>query len=222
MTAISRDHEDAIELTWRNYDRIAARFHERTREMGNDRIREFVDLLRERPDPRVLDVGCGAGRDVETFAEAGIDAVGIDLSGEMVALARENVPGAAFERMDMRRLAFPAGTFDGVWSKDSLHHVPRAEMDALLGEIRRVLEADGLLFVEVREGETEGLERTDDYDEPIRRFVSYWREDELADRLRAAGFAVVESTAEADRWTDTGEKRPFRKLRVLCRSTGSA
>lgn len=221
MCRDSEDYERAIETTRENYDKIADSFDVRTREMHNEEIWTFISLLQNRDDPTVLDVGCGAGRDVKIFAEENIDAVGIDFSSGMVDLARENVPEAEFERMDMRSLDFPPGSFDGVWSKDSLHHVPRGQIGDLLVEIHRVLETDGVFFSEVREGHSEGLERTDDYADPIQRFVTYWQEDEFSSLLSGAGFDVIESKAVPDEWADTGEKRPFRKIRVLCRkSTG--
>ena len=65
------------------------------------------------PGARVLDLGCGTG--VPTagmLAESGLEAVGIDVSTEMLALARRNVPAGRFVAMDALELDGTLGRFD--------------------------------------------------------------------------------------------------------------
>ncbi len=65
---------------------------------------------------RVLDVGCGPGRHAYEFARRGIEAHGVDISQTFVDLATDGAPpGATFERLDARRLAFD-GEFDAAVS----------------------------------------------------------------------------------------------------------
>ena len=66
------------------------------------------------PGDRVLDVGCGPGRHAHELARRGVVVHGIDISARFVELAAEHAPpGATFERLDARHLAFD-GTFDAV------------------------------------------------------------------------------------------------------------
>jgi len=80
---------------------------------GTEQEVEFlVDALALEPGQRVLDVGCGPGRHALALARRGIEAVGVDLSPDFVALARdaaaaERLP-ATFEELDLRDLAFDA------------------------------------------------------------------------------------------------------------------
>jgi Methylase involved in ubiquinone/menaquinone biosynthesis len=70
---------------------------------------------------RVLDLGCGTG--VPTagmFAESGIEVVGIDVSTEMLALARRNVPTGRFVAMDAMELDDTLGRFDAACAFFSL------------------------------------------------------------------------------------------------------
>jgi len=67
----------------------------------------LVDALGLRPGMRVLDVGCGPGRHAHALAGRGIEAHGIDVSARFVELAAAGAPpGATFERLDARALAF--------------------------------------------------------------------------------------------------------------------
>jgi SAM-dependent methyltransferase len=75
----------------------------------------LVDALGLQARERVLDVGCGPGRHALTLARRGLDVVGVDLSEDFIALAREaaaqeEVP-AVFEVLDVRDLAYD-GEFD--------------------------------------------------------------------------------------------------------------
>jgi SAM-dependent methyltransferase len=67
----------------------------------------LVDALGLQPGMRVLDVGCGPGRHAHALAALGIEVAGIDISQRFVDLAAEHAPpGATFQRVDARALAF--------------------------------------------------------------------------------------------------------------------
>lgn len=72
----------------------------------------LVDTLGLEAGERVLDVGCGPGRHARALARRGIDVVGVDLSGDFVALARDAAAAdglrARFEVADVRDLAYDA------------------------------------------------------------------------------------------------------------------
>lgn len=146
------------------------------------RQREFflMNLL----GPRVLDLGCGPGRDAKAFAGEGCAVTGIDLSAAMLDIAQSLVPRARFVRMDMRRLGFTAGSFHGVWACTSLLHLPRSEAPAALKEIHRVLVPGGFLFLSLKEGEGEKFTETG-------TFCAYYRVEELQRLVREAGFEVL-------------------------------
>ena len=73
---------------------------------------------------RVVDLGCGAGRDYPAFEERGIDYLGVDASEGMLTVARERFPSANFEAQDLCALDLPARSFDGAFANASLQHVP--------------------------------------------------------------------------------------------------
>ena len=84
---------------------------------------------------RVLDLGCGVGHSYERLGPR--ETVGVDLDAEALAdQARETVVA------DMRALPFASGSFGSVVAVHSIEHV--AEADRVLGEVRRVLEPNGV------------------------------------------------------------------------------
>ena len=70
-------------------------------------VDHLMGALRLAPGMRLLDVGCGPGRHAQEFARRGVEVHGIDISERFVELATAAaVPGATFERLDARALAF--------------------------------------------------------------------------------------------------------------------
>jgi SAM-dependent methyltransferase len=110
--------------------------------------RAAVEWLTARlaPGARVLDVGSGTGRPVaETLVRAGFEVTGIDVSGTMVALAREQVPGARFERCDVREFEPPAGGFDAVCAFFPLLMMSRSDASGALRRMADWLAPGGFL-----------------------------------------------------------------------------
>jgi ubiquinone/menaquinone biosynthesis C-methylase UbiE len=106
------------------------------------------------PGARVLDLGCGTG--VPTagmLAESGLEIVGIDVSTEMLALARRNVPTGRFVAMDVMELDGTLGRFDGVCAFFSLLMLRRADVPRVLRRLRSVLEPAGLVTIGMVEGD---------------------------------------------------------------------
>jgi ubiquinone/menaquinone biosynthesis C-methylase UbiE len=176
------------------YDQIAARFAERNAEMLPYVVDAATRLLARieacgRQDKLILDLGCGAGRDMAWLEAHGMTAVGADLSMGMLAEAQKRVLGGLLQ-LDMRRLAFPNQQFAAVWCQAALLHIPKAQAAGVLAEMARVLLEQGLLYVSTQRGDTEGFE-TRAY-EPQERYYVHYQPEELAGVLRGAGFSVVD------------------------------
>jgi SAM-dependent methyltransferase len=77
----------------------------------------FAEVLRRLgagPGTKLLDVGCGSGYAARMAAEFGAEVTGIDVTPELLEIARERLPGAEFVEGDMDSLPFPDESFDGV------------------------------------------------------------------------------------------------------------
>ena len=111
-------------------------------------------LRRYGSGPRVLDIGCGTGRDAAYLHAAGRTVTGADLSGAMLAHASREHPGPEYLRADLREFDLGAWRFDAVVCLDSalLYCRTDAELDSFLASCRRCLAPGGLLVAEMRNG----------------------------------------------------------------------
>lgn len=110
----------------------------------------LLELLAGRPIRNLLDIGTGTGRIIEILGPHAAHAVGVDLSREMLAVARSNLDRAELRhclvrQADMYRLPFPNGSFDVVTVHQVLHYAEQPQ--AALAEAARVLAPGGRLAV---------------------------------------------------------------------------
>jgi SAM-dependent methyltransferase len=103
-------------------------------------------LRPDRTPLRLLDAGCGTGRNLEDLARFG-RAAGVDLSPDAIRFCRRR--GAAAVRAGLLHLPFPDATFDCVTSFDVVYHAWVTDDRAAVREMARVLRPGGLLFVRV-------------------------------------------------------------------------
>ena len=101
-------------------------------------------LFGEKHGMKVLSVGCGSGEFEKFIQNQGNSVVGIDISDELVKIARSQ--GIDAEICDVRSLCFKDGSFDACFCGAVLHHVPN-EIEITLKEIHRVLKSEGKFLV---------------------------------------------------------------------------
>lgn len=95
---------------------------------------------------KFVDIGCGTGRPVcSSLADAGHDVLGIDVSSAMIAAARERVPNARFQQMDVRDFDPPQQSLDAASVYFSLlADVTQEEIKGFIAKIYRLLKPGGL------------------------------------------------------------------------------
>ncbi|MEV0675709.1 class I SAM-dependent methyltransferase [Actinosynnema sp. NPDC050436] len=120
-------------------------------------IRLLLDRL---PDSaRVLDIGSGTGKPVAAdLTAAGHRVLGVDVSGEMVSIAREQVPDADFVHADIREWDSADGSWDAVVAFFPFLQMTRADAVEVLGNTARWLKPDGLVALITVPVDVEGLE----------------------------------------------------------------
>jgi len=143
----NRDGLDAImRRTLAHYERNARQFFAGT--IDHDVSQNVAALLGaiEAPAPfTLLDLGCGPGRDLKTFSALGHRAIGLDGSGEFVAMAHA-YSGCEVWQQDFLHLELPPALFDGVFANASLFHVPSAALPGVLAALHGAIKPGGVLF----------------------------------------------------------------------------
>lgn len=129
-----------------HYEHNARGFWEGTRDHDvSQNYAALLDALDNKPGLRILDLGCGPGRDLAAFKRMGHQPVGLDGCAAFVRMARSHA-GCEVILQDFFELALAEHRFDGVFANASLFHVPRASLPAVLAELARVLVPGGVLF----------------------------------------------------------------------------
>ena len=141
-----KDLAKTSSITLGHYDQRAEIFWRDTRDHDvSQNIDALLQSLIGSAPFRVLDFGCGPGRDLITFKELGQEAIGLDGSERFVAMAREH-SGCEVWCQDFLKLDLPAEYFDGIFANASLFHVPSQELPRVLRELYAALKPDGVLF----------------------------------------------------------------------------
>jgi SAM-dependent methyltransferase len=136
-----------------SYDTDASGYAEKVRGLlaGKPYLRAtlalFAELVHVAGGGSVADVGCGPGYVTRYLHDAGVDAFGIDLSPEMIAIARRDYPDLRFEVGTMTDLDLADDSVVGIIAFWSVIHVPDDAIPGVFEQFRRVLRPQGLLLV---------------------------------------------------------------------------
>ena len=130
-----------------------------------DLLEKFIELT---DGQKVLDAGCGTGRDTEYFQDKGFEAVGIDLAEGMIEHAKENKEGL-FYRMDIKDLDFENGEFSGVWANTVIQFFPPEQMPEIIDELKRALKPGGTFYISFKIGE--GTVNREAYGSEVKQYL---------------------------------------------------
>ncbi len=182
--------------TIKNYDKIAKPYAEYTFErILQYQLTQFTSFLPKKA--KILDIGSGSGRDVHYLMEEGHEAVGIDLSKNLVKEAKKLVKKGNFIHMDMLDLDFQNESFDGIWCHATLCHILKEDALKALKEMNRVLKSGGIVYIGLREGTGEKMVRYLKSGN-LPKFFAFYTQTELEQLMEEAGFEVLNSYSERD------------------------
>lgn len=146
----------------------------------SDARNRFIAYLR--PGSRILDLGCGSGRDSSAFRDMGFDVTPVDGSDGMCRMAERNTG------LKVRHLLFSDldyhGCFDGVWACSSLLHVPSGELPDIMAKVHEAMVPGGSFYLTFKEGDFEG--------ERDGRHYTDMTFDSLSGLVGGCGFRAVE------------------------------
>ena len=137
---------------------------------------------------RILDAGCGSGRDSKAFIKKGYSVVAFDASREMCKKASELI-GQEVWQMKFEEMSFD-DEFDGVWACASLLHVSESDLQEIFEKIHKALKEQGILYASFKYGEGERGRGE-------RNFTDF-TEESIKPILIMSGFEVIDSGITSD------------------------
>ena len=179
-----QDLDEIAALTLGYYDSRADDFWEGTRNHDvAQNIAALLENIQATPPFKILDFGCGPGRDLKVFAELGHIATGLEGAGRFAAMARA-YSGCEVLQQDFLKLELPEAHFDGVFANAAMFHLPSQELPRVLNELRATLKPGGVLFCSNPHGQDqEGWNGG--------RYGTYYAPDTWIGLVGAAGFVEL-------------------------------
>lgn len=135
------------------YSKGAEKFAEKYSEgkIDPDYLEMIEDFAEKTETGKILDAGCGPGRDSKILTEKGFNVTGLDLSEEMIEIARQKK--GEYHVMDVRDLEFEDEKFDGVLANQLIIFFNGEERKQAFKELERVLKPGGTIFLGLKKGE---------------------------------------------------------------------
>lgn len=159
-----------------------------------DLRQKFVDLLKSENKKTILELGSGAGLDAKFFQDSGFAVLATDLSPEMVKMCQKR--GLDAKVVDLYDLTSLNTQYDGIFSLNVLLHVPRKDLDKVLGNIADALEEDGIFFYGVYGGIDKEEVITDKSKMGLPRLFSFLSDESIKEvtkqRFEIIDFATID------------------------------
>lgn len=171
-------------ITVAHYNDHADSFWKGTRDHDVSQNRDaLLQHIRGSAPFRLLDFGCGPGRDLKEFRELGHEAIGLEGAERFVELAHR-YSGCEVWQQDFLTLELPPEFFDGIFANASLFHVPSQELPRVLRELWAALKPEGVLFSSNPRGENEEGWNGE-------RYGCYYNLETWRELVTAAGFGEI-------------------------------
>lgn len=116
-----------------------------------DTQNKFINAL---PGDKILDLGCGSGRDTKYFLEIGLKVTAVDGSEELCKRASDylGIPvyHMLFQELDLE------DEYNGIWACSSILHLPKDELRTVFYKMVTALKSSGVIYTSFKYGEFEG------------------------------------------------------------------
>ena len=181
-----------VNKTLNYYNQNADSFIEGTVSVNFKEVQDkFLQMLSGK---KILDFGCGSGRDTMYFLKSGFDVTATDGSEELCKYASEYT-GIQVKQMLFQDLD-EVDYYDGIWACSSILHLSKNELRIVMNKMSRALKAGGIIYTSFKYGNFEG--------ERNGRFFTDFTIDEFTDFVKE-----VKEMAIEEYWI-TGDVRPGR------------
>lgn len=194
------------------YNEIASQY-EAEFSTPTDFFDDFLDLLPS--ETHLLDLGCGPGVEIAHSIKRGFMVEGVDLSEEMISLAKKKNPEVHISHANIINFV-AAKKKKACIASYSLIHLPKKVLPQAIENISRNLKKDGFLYVAVHEGRSEELVLDEPFNPKLKIFLNIFSKQELIDLLEKGGFKIIETKI---RPPQSEEEFSYNKLIVFAQRT---
>jgi trans-aconitate methyltransferase len=185
---------DNFELSVKRFDQFAIEYANRFMDLNSysDSIEKFCDLIGTN-QPKTLELGCGPGNVTRLlklrFPESKI--IAIDLSPQMIEIARKQLPDVDFLVMDVRDISIIPVKFDAIMCSFCLPFLSKDDAGILICDSASHLVPGGVLYVSTMEGNEEqaGFETTS-FSGDAEIYFNYHRQADLEQAFVQSGFEI--------------------------------
>ncbi|BDT79605.1 class I SAM-dependent methyltransferase [Polynucleobacter yangtzensis] len=205
----SDNHSDEIHLISQknisHYDQNAISYDRGTQDHDvSQNINALLRTIKAEPPFRILDFGCGPGRDLLTFKKLGHIAVGLEGSQQAAQIAKMK-SDCEILIQDFFNLSLPKDTFDGIFANASLFHIPNTLLPKVLDHLWCCLKPGGILFSSNPRGNNQELRYGDRFGsyhdlEGWRAFMTNARFTEIEHYYRPSGLPIEQQPWLASVW----------------------
>ena len=184
---------DEYEITVSTFDKLVDKYQAKYMDFDFyiDTYDTFCDLVTDR-NAKVFEIACGPGNIAKYLLHKRPDYQihGIDLSPNMVALAKENNPTATFEVMDSRNISIVNKEFDAIICGFCTPYLSKADVIKLIIDMRAILKVGGTLYISTMEDEynRSGFQTSSAGDQV---YIHYHQFEHLEKNLESNGFEMV-------------------------------
>ena len=164
-------------------------------------------------EANILDLGCGTGIPAaKMLSEAGFKVQGIDISSEMLKIAKIKAPLAQFKLMDIAEINFIPEKVDAIVAFFSFLMLRKSALIATINKLNKIILNKGYLLLSMIEGDVDYVE-TNFLEKTTVRFSAYQKE-ELIEILEYANFKILE--VKTVNYTPLPNINPEKQLFLFC------
>ena len=151
---------------------------------------------------KLIDLGCGPGQTTKFIADQELtEIIGIDISEEMINVARSVNPHLHFETGDILKLEYPDKTFGSAVAFYSIVHFDHEEISRMFKEVKRVLKEDGQFLFSFHVGED--IVHLDDFlEQKVNIDFYFFDTEKIIDLVTGTGFEII----------DVVERQPYKDV----------
>lgn len=177
-----------MNITNQYYNENAQSFFDTT---VNVDVQKLYDrfLPRIKSHGKILDAGCGSGRDSKNFLNLGYKVAAFDANESLVELATEylgqHVTHATFEIFEAE-----LSSFDAIWACASLLHIPNKKLPQTFSRLSELLKPNGIFYCSFKYGDAEQIRNG--------RFFADMNEQALRDALSSTKLNIAETWISSD------------------------